>query len=232
MLAAVVALLSAGPAAHATVAGTKLVPGYLNGLPLATSLGAAPAGQTISIGVEIARPNPSGEQSLYKAMITPGDPQYHHFLTPAQFNSQFGVSPAQTDAVRSWLASGGLTLGSGSSDYVLARGTVAQLDSLLALHINDYSFKGLHFVANDAPPSVPTSLPIAGIAGLDTINKFRLQGCTATSSPGSRRRRATGSALRRARSPRPAPSARRPAARTSSPPRSCGASTTIPAPPR
>jgi subtilase family serine protease len=175
VLAAVVALLSGGTTAPATAAATKLVPGYLNGLALATKVEAAPAGQTMSIGAELQRPDTSGELSLYKQMFQPGSPQYHQFLTPAQFNSQFGVSPAQTDAVRRWLQSGGLSLAAGSGDYVIAHGTVAQLDQLLALHINDYTFRGQHFVANDAPPSVPVTLPIAGIAGLDTINKFRLQ---------------------------------------------------------
>jgi hypothetical protein len=174
-LAAVIALLSAGATAHATAGATKLVPGYLNGLPLATKTGASPSSQAMTIGVELQRPNPSGELALYQAMYKPGSSQYHHFLTPAQFNSRFGVSPAQTAAVRNWLQSGGLALQAGSGDYVVARGTVAQLDRLLQLQINDYSFKGQRFVANDAPPSVPEGLPIDGITGLDTINHFRLE---------------------------------------------------------
>ena len=173
-LAAVI--LTSGSTAQATTAGTKMVPGYLNGLPLATKLSAAPAGQLMSIGVELQRPDSSAEVALYHALYTPGSAQYHQFLTPAQFNSRFGVSAAQTSAVRSWLSSGGLTVADGGSgDYLTATGTVAQLDQLLGVNINTYTFQNQRFIANDAPPSVPSTLPIAGIAGLDTINRFKLQ---------------------------------------------------------
>lgn len=175
VLAALIALLSGGTAAHATGARTKLVPGYLSGLPLAAKIAPAPSAQTMRIGVALQRPNTSAELALYREMYQPGSPEYHHFLTPAQFNRQFGVSPAQTAAVRNWLQAGGLSLATDSGDYLVAQGTVAQLDRLFGLQINEYTFKGRRFVANDAPPSVPATLPVAGIAGLDTIHQFRLQ---------------------------------------------------------
>ena len=40
---------------------------------------------------------------------------------------------------------------------------VAQLDKLFSVSIGDYSFQGKSFIANNAPPSVPTSLP--GVRG-------------------------------------------------------------------
>ncbi|MFZ0042775.1 MAG: protease pro-enzyme activation domain-containing protein, partial [Solirubrobacteraceae bacterium] len=142
--------------------GTQLVPGYLNGLPLATRLGPASAGRKMTIGVELQRPNPAGEQALYQQMYQPGSAQYHHFLTPAQFNSRFGVSSAQTSAVRSWLTGGGLAIDTSSPDYFTATGTVAQLNQLMSVNIGTYSYKGQQFLANAAPASVPTSLPVAG----------------------------------------------------------------------
>ena len=95
-------------AGAAAGSGTKLVPGYLNGLPLAAHLGAAPSGRTLTVGVELQRPDPAGETALYQQMYQPGSAEYHHFLTPAQFNQRFGVAPAQTAAVRQWLTGGGL----------------------------------------------------------------------------------------------------------------------------
>ncbi len=174
-LAAAVAVLTMGGAAQATVnPGTRLVAGYLDGLPLATRLGAAPASHTMTIGVELQRPDAAGELALYEEMYRRESPEFHHFLTPAQFNRRFGVRPAQSAAVRHWLTSGGLTIQTASGDYFTAHGTVAQLDRLLDVNIGRYTFKGKGFVANDAPPSVPDSLPVAGIAGLDTINRFTL----------------------------------------------------------
>jgi hypothetical protein len=173
---ALLAVLISGTPAHATTgSGSRLVPGYLSGLRLATKLGAVPRSRTMTIGVELQRPDPAGELALYKAIYQPGNPQYHHFLTPAAFNQRFGVSAAKTAGVRNWLTSGGLTIQTTSGDYLTATGTVAQLDRLLHVGIGSYIFKHQRFIANSAPASVPDSLPIAGIAGLDTINRFKLQ---------------------------------------------------------
>ena len=167
--------LTMGAAAHATASsGTKLVPGYLDGLPLATKLEAAPASRVMRIGVELNRPDTAGELALYHAMYTKGNPEYHHFLTPAQFNSRFGVPAAEAAATQRWLTAGGLSIQTATNGYFTATGSVAQLDRLLRVNINRYAFKGKDFIANDAPPAVPASLPIAGIAGLDTISRFTL----------------------------------------------------------
>lgn len=174
-LAVLALALTVGGAANAAPSsGTHLVPGYLNGLPLAKKLGAAPAGRRMTIGIEIQRPDTAGEAALYGAMYQPGSPEFHHFLTPAQFQRRFGVRPAQTTAVRRWLTAAGLSIQTDSTDYLTASGTVSQLDRLLHVAINRYTFEGRQFIANDAPPSVPNALSIAGIAGLDTINRFKL----------------------------------------------------------
>ena len=60
-----VVLLSAGATSQAADTGTQMVPTVLAGLPLATSLGAAPAGQVLTIGVSLQHPNTSGEKQLY-----------------------------------------------------------------------------------------------------------------------------------------------------------------------
>jgi pseudomonalisin len=175
ILVSLVVVLGSGSAASATVSSsTRLVPGYLEGLPLATRLAAAPASRVMTIGVEVQRPDTAGELALYNEINQVGSPEYHHFLTPARFNQRFGVRPAETAAVRNWLKGGGLSIDTASDDYFTVTGTVSQLDRLLKVNIGNYIFKGQRFIANAAPPSVPDSLPIAGIAGLDTINRFTL----------------------------------------------------------
>ena len=164
------------PSAGATSSGTQLVPTVLAGLSLATLDGPAPAGQQISIGVSVQRPNAAGEEALYSGLYDPSSPEYQQFLTPAEFDQEFGVPAAESSAIGNWLQGGGLTIETNSAggDYFTARGTVAQLDSLFDVSIGDYTFQGKNFFANNVAPSVPTNLPIDAVVGLDNVRQFSL----------------------------------------------------------
>jgi pseudomonalisin len=166
---------------------THMVPSVLAGLSVATYQGLAPSDQTLTIGVSVARPNPSGEQSLYDQLYNPTSPEYQQFLTPSQFASQFGVSSADTSAITTWLGDAGLTTVSSdpTGDYYLLSGTVAQLSSLFKVSIGAYSFDGTDFVANNVPPSVPVNLPIDAVTGLDTFKKFSPMSLTSTALSGT-----------------------------------------------
>jgi pseudomonalisin len=176
------ALASPGAAAEGTATTqaitpsttTHMVPAVLSGLSVATFQGPALSSQVLSIGVSVQRPNTSGELALYNELYDPSSSLYHQFLTPSQFASEFGVSSADTSAIKSWLTGGGLTIDSSdpTGDYYMLSGTVAQLDALFDVAIGDYTFDGTNFVANNIPPSVPVNLPIDAVAGLDTFRKF------------------------------------------------------------
>jgi subtilase family serine protease len=175
-----VALAGGSSSPAVSLGSTHMVPGVLAGLPLATQTGLAPASQVLTVGVSLQRPNTAGEIALYKQLYDPSSSQYRDFLTPAQFDQQFGVPAAQSSAVANWLKAGGLTIDttSATGDYFTAQGTVAQLDKLFSVTLGSYTYKGQKFVANALPPSVPTSLPIDGVVGLDTVHKFNLAGLT------------------------------------------------------
>ena len=177
------AAASAAPAGAGVVA-THMVPAVLGGLPLATKLGPAPAGQEMSIGVSLSRPNPAAETQLYDELYEPSSPMYHDFLSPSQFDQEFGVPSSESSATEDWLTSGGLSISttSAAGDYLTAEGTVAQLDKLFDVTIGSYIYDGQRFVANDVPPSVPGDLPIDAVIGLDNVRKFSLD---SLSGPGT-----------------------------------------------
>jgi subtilase family serine protease len=159
-----------------------MVPAVLAGLPLATLDGPAAASQMIGIGVSLARPDTTAEIALYDQLYNPSSREYQQFLTPAQFDQQFGVPTAQASAVENWLEAGGLSIETTSpaGDYFTAQGTVAQLDSLFGVAIGDYSYDGQDFYANNVPPTVPTDLPIDAVIGLDNVRQFSLGSLTST----------------------------------------------------
>jgi pseudomonalisin len=169
--------LSAAASPASAAPNTHYVPGVLLGLPSATHLGAAPSTKVLTIGVGLTRPHTAAEQQLVNAQADPKSPQYRHFLTPAQFNARFGVDSKTVAATTSWLRQDGLKISSvdAGGDYITATGTIAQLDKRFNVTISSYrAAKVGTFVANATPPSVPTSLPIDGVTGLDTVQRATL----------------------------------------------------------
>ena len=142
-------------------------------LGYATNLGAASPSQVMQIGIGLKAPNSSGEAALERAQQNPASPEYQHFLTPAQFDSRFGVSKTTFSRMLAWLRSGGATVieTSGARNYVEISATVKQVDGLFGTHENRYSAKGTNFLANDSAPSVPAHLDVLAIVGLNTLDR-------------------------------------------------------------
>ena len=142
-------------------------------LGYATNLGAASPSQVMQIGIGLKAPNPSGEVALERAQQNPASPEYQHFLTPAQFDSRFGVPKTTFARMLTWLRSGGATVieTSGARNYVEVNATVKQVDGLFGTKVNRYSAHGTQFLANDSAPSVPAHLDVLAIIGLNTLDR-------------------------------------------------------------
>ena len=156
---------------HADDTTVVLSTNVLQGLSTATLLGPADPSGGIGIGVGLAGANPVGEAAYIAGEYDPANPLYGQFLDPADYETQFGVPVDRYSSTASWLASTGMTVQSiaGSSEYLLASGTVAQAQGLLHVQINDYTSNGRAFYANASAPTVPASLQVIGIAGLNNL---------------------------------------------------------------
>ena len=160
------------PAASARRATNRVwLPHDVLALGYATNLGPASPSQVMSIGIGLKDPNAAGEAALTRAQQNPASPNYQHFLTPSQFESRFGASKAAFNRTLTWLKQGGATVleTSGARDYVEVNATVKQIDSLFGTKINRYRAKGVTFLANSKPPSVPAHLDVLAIVGLNTL---------------------------------------------------------------
>ncbi|HEY6524643.1 MAG TPA: protease pro-enzyme activation domain-containing protein, partial [Solirubrobacteraceae bacterium] len=132
LVCTLLALLVAATAASAARAPRIWFP--MNRLPLAhaTRLGAASSSQRMEVGVGLKDPHPAAEDALMAAQQNPASPQYHHFLTPAQYDKRFAVSKTAFQRTLTWLRGGGATIvdTSGARDFVEVSATVSQLDQL------------------------------------------------------------------------------------------------------
>jgi pseudomonalisin len=171
------ALLGAGsPAAHASGATTTLSNDVVQNLSLATLTGAVPATQTVTVGVFLSNPNQAAEDAYAQQLYDPSSPNYGNYLDPGTFNTQFGVPAANLQAAETWLQGAGLTVTpiDGAMNYVLASGSAAQVGAAFATPLNDYTANGRSFYANTVAPTVPTSLGISDVLGLNNYNELSI----------------------------------------------------------
>src|SRR5579863_10038939 len=157
-------------------------PKVLNGqvAPLvaqAQMLQATSPGQQLNLSIGLQPRNAAALNSLLGALYDPQSPQYHQYLTPDQFESQFAPTPDQAQQVASYLQSVGMTVTSIAPNNLLidATATVAQADAAFSTTINTYQLGSQLFYANATPPVVPAAISslIASIGGLDNSTKYQ-----------------------------------------------------------
>jgi subtilase family serine protease len=177
------ALLGIGSPAHAIGGGTTtLSTDVVHNLSLATLTGSVPATQTLTVGVFLSNPNQAAEDAYAKQLYDPSSPNYGNYLDPGTFNSQFGVPAASFQAAQSWLQAGGLTVTSveGATNYMLASGSAAQVAAVFGTPLNNYTAAGRSFYANTVAPTVPASLGISDVLGLNNFNRLHIPRVQAT----------------------------------------------------
>ena len=122
---------------------------------------------------------PSAEQqaaldALVEAQQDPESPQYHEWLTPAEFGARFGVSDTQLAQVTAWLTTHGFAIDeiTPGRRLVIFSGTAGQVADTFHTKIHSYRVNGARHIANAEDPQIPSEL--AGVvAGVVTLNDFR-----------------------------------------------------------
>jgi subtilase family serine protease len=100
-------------------------------------------------------------------------PNYHKWLTPAQFADRFGMSQADIARVTTWLESQGFTVTSvaNSRNQISFDGTVAQVESVFATQIHNYLVDGAIYFANATNPFIPAALA-PSVAAMGHLHNF------------------------------------------------------------
>ena len=101
----------------------------------AATLTAAPATQIVRFSIYLPLQNRAAMKALLTAVQTKGSPSYHKWLTPAQFNAQFGPSAATIAQAKASLSAAGLKVGAVNGRAIQVSGTVAQVNSALKLSL-------------------------------------------------------------------------------------------------
>ena len=186
---AVAAALVAGPVAGIVAAGPARAASFSPGAPIQLTwdrvsgidalkpLAPAPAATQMQIVVAIKDPGLDAEKAYLTAISTKGNPQFGHFLTPAQIGARFGPSPAVTADVVNRLRAAGLDVYrvAATGDTVSAVGSPAAVNR--AFNVTEMTYRagnGTTFIANEQGPTVFSGDQIGTVVGLDTVQKWQL----------------------------------------------------------
>ncbi len=111
--------------------------------------------------------------ALISAQQNPQSPDYHRWLTPAEFAARFAPAPEDYSAVASWLQREGFTVRPMvSTARIDFSGTVRDVEQTFSVHMNHYSHRGRMPLANEDPPQLPAEF--AGTVDLVRLNTFQL----------------------------------------------------------
>lgn len=111
----------------------------------------------------VFHPSTAQQQDLDNLLAQQQDrssPNYHKWLTPAQFADRFGMTRSDIQRVVAWLQSQGFAVGSvaNSRNEISFEGTVSQIEVVFQTEIHNYLVDGVIHFANATNPSVPAAL--------------------------------------------------------------------------
>ena len=123
----------------------------------------------LNISMALAYNDSAGLDSFLHSLTDRSSPNYHKFMSEAQFTAAYAPTQDQVNAVTTFLTSHGISVTSVSKGRTRIHGTAttATLESVFGVAINDYTLNGTAFYAASTDPSIPAGLHVVSVMGLD-----------------------------------------------------------------
>ena len=169
--------LAAGAAAPTADAKVKVKGNDAIAASHGTLLGHKDSKETVELTLSLNLRNADTLDSFIASLYNPSSPNYHQFLTNAQFAAKFGPAQSDVDNVVNYATSQGLQVVATSPDRTTVKvsGTVGDIEKAFGVTINTYrNAKGEVYYANAENPSLPLAISglVTGIHGLDNEAKW------------------------------------------------------------
>src|SRR6266852_3447744 len=144
------------------------IPSVARGL---RTLGKLPGNRILHLTLGLAYRNRDELTKLLKNIYDPASPMYRRYLKPAEFTRWFCPNEADYRLVSSFATSNGLALTGTSANRTLLYVKAPAQTIEAAFHTSLHSFRHPKtdrvFFAPDTEPSIPDTLPLLDITGLD-----------------------------------------------------------------
>jgi kumamolisin len=172
------------PSAMAQTAAHAALPYPDAATPKPIDLGALTAqsgGTPISVTIALSLPKLNEAEDLLKSLHTPGDAQYHKFLTANEFVARFAPTDADVAKVVASVAKYGLTVERTTATTLKVTGLPADMEHAFSVSFHSYevpahdNVPGYSFHAPLTRATIPAeiSASVAAVVGLDSRPSFR-----------------------------------------------------------
>jgi len=159
-------------AAIAQTAQTQSLQGHVPAaLAQLSAVGRLDGSRELKLAIGLPLRNKEGLTNLLQRVYDPASPDYHHYLTPAQFAERFGPTEEDYRAVRAFAAANGLKVTATHSNRTLLEvtGSVSNIEKAFHVTLRTYAHprEKREFYAPDVEPSLDLATPVLHISGLD-----------------------------------------------------------------
>jgi hypothetical protein len=170
-LSAILLLVTISSTRAADVA-LRALPGHVpNVVRQLAAKGNLPATNRLNLTIGIPLRDPKGLDAFLSQLYDPASPNYHHYLTPAQFTAAFGPTEAEYNAVAAFARQNNLAIANSSESRLIVdvSGAVADVEKAFHIRLRSYAHptEARDFYSPDTDPTIDASLPIADVSGLD-----------------------------------------------------------------
>jgi subtilase family serine protease len=157
-------------------ADLKILPGHVpREILTLKSTGRLAATNEVRLAIGVPLRDPAGLDDFLAQVYDPANPNYRHYLTPAEFTARFGPTEPDYAAVKQFALTNGLTITATHDNRLLLDviGPAAAVEKALHVKLQTYQHptEARQFFAPDTEPTVAASLPVADVQGLSDFVK-------------------------------------------------------------
>jgi subtilase family serine protease len=143
-------------------------------IPNAKNLGPENASKSITVTVWLNQHNKAAFDESVRQMYAKGSPNFHHWLTKAQYNASFAPTAGDVAKLREFLTSRNLTVSSvdKNNHFISAKGRVSDVQSAFHVQINRFQVNGQVHRVNLNEPVLDASIAplVKSVQGLNNLS--------------------------------------------------------------
>lgn len=154
---------------------TSLGPSFASEFPDARDTGTMSPNSTMTVGVSLDLKDAPGLAAFSQEVSTPGNMQYHQFISSTEFTDRYAPTPYAYSQAESYFQGYGLHIQTIQNRLILlvSGSPLAMGDAFHTTFSNFALADGQTYYGPVGSPSTPTSLGVAGVSGF--TNAFRIE---------------------------------------------------------